>query len=242
VRCLGHHSNAQQDLANLADVWAPGQDMSNPESWTAPILTALKCSHALLLAEYECTEWGPAAGPASSDAPVAIAGPAGSQHPNADGKGHRNPSSAPLSLVLPPLSMLFMSSQGEGQHHSNSGAQQQAGDRPPADPSQRIITAHLMQCWKDHQYVFGHVALARSEEYLELQSVQRISAVPKDERDTIFYEHFLQTDTVDPNAPPANPAAPAERRRLGTITGALFLGWLTCLRNDLSLASVWTCG
>jgi len=52
--------------------------MSNPESWTAPILTALKSSHAPLLAEYECTEWGPAAGPASSDAPVAIAGPAGS--------------------------------------------------------------------------------------------------------------------------------------------------------------------
>jgi len=29
---LGHHGNAQQDLANLADVWAPGQDMSNPDA------------------------------------------------------------------------------------------------------------------------------------------------------------------------------------------------------------------
>jgi len=125
---------------------------------------------SLLLAEHdECTEWGPAAGPASSDAQVAIAGPAGSQHPNADGTGHRNP----------PLSMLFVSIQGEGQHHSNSGAQQQAGDRPPADPSQRIITAHLMQCWQDHQYVLGHVALARSEEYLKLQSVQRIQQCQK---------------------------------------------------------------
>jgi len=65
------------------------------------------------------------------------------------------------SLVLPQLSMPFVSSQGEGQHHSNSGAQPQAGDRPPADPSQRIITAHLMQSWKDHQYVVRHVALAR---------------------------------------------------------------------------------
>jgi len=107
--------------------------------------------------------------------------------------------------------MLFVSNLGEGQHHSNSGAQQQAGDRPPADPSQRIITAHLMQ-WKDHQYVLGHVALARKEEYLKLQSMQRILAVPKDERDTIFHEHFPQTDTVDPNAPPANPAAPAEKK------------------------------
>jgi len=170
---LGHHGNAQQDLANLADVWAPGQDMSNPDSWTAPILTALKCYHALLLAEYECTEWGLAEGQASSDALVAIAGPAGSQHPNADGTGHSNPPSALPSLVLPPSSILFVISQGEGQHHSNSEAPQQAGDRPPADPSQRIITAHLMQCWKDHQYVLGHVVLAWSEEYLKLQSVQQ---------------------------------------------------------------------
>ena len=182
--------------------------MSDP----TPILTALKCSHALLLAEYECTEWGPAAGPAASDAQVAIAGPAGSRHPNADGTGHRNPPSALLSLVLPPLSMLFVSSQGEDQHHSNSGAQQQAGACPPAE-SQRIITAHLMQCWKDHQCVLGHVALARSDAYLKLQSVQRIPAVPKVERDTIFHEHFPQTDTVDPNAAPANPAAPTEKRK-----------------------------
>jgi len=87
---------------------------ANPESWIAPISTALKCSHALLLAEYECTEWGPAAGPASSDALVAIAGPAGSQHLNTDGTGHRNLPSALPSLVLPTLSMLFVSSQGEG--------------------------------------------------------------------------------------------------------------------------------
>jgi len=29
-----------------------------------------------------------------------------------------------------------------------------------------------------------------------------------------------------------------KRRRFETLTGALFLGWLTCLLNDLSLASV----
>ena len=29
-----------------------------------------------------------------------------------------------------------------------------------------------------------------------------------------------------------------KRRRFGTLTGALFLGWLTCLLHDLSLASV----
>ena len=146
MQWLVHHGNAQQDLANLEDVWAPGQNMSNPDSWTAPILTALKCTHALLLAEYECTEWGPAAGPASSDAPVAIAGPTGAQNPTADCTGHSKPPSALPSLVVHPLSMLFVNSQGEGQHHSSFEAQQQVGDRPPADPSQRIITAHLMQC------------------------------------------------------------------------------------------------
>ena len=70
-----------------------------------------------------------------------------------------------------------------------------------------------MQCWKDHQYVLGHVSLARSKEYLKLQSVQRLPAVPKDEQDTIFHEYFPQTDTVDPNALPANPAAPAEKNK-----------------------------
>jgi len=82
--------------------------------------------------------------PASSDAPVAIVGAAGTQNLTADGTGHSKPPSALLSLVLPPLSMLFVSSQGESQHHSSLEAQQHAGDHPPADPSQRIITAHLM--------------------------------------------------------------------------------------------------
>jgi len=225
VRWLGHHGNAQQDLANLADVWAPRQDMSSPDSWTAPILTALKGTHALLLAEYECTEWGPDAGPTSSDTPVAIVGPTGTQNPTADGTGHSKPPLALLSLVLALLSMLFVSSQGVGQHHSSSAAQQQACDRPPGDLSQFIITAHFMQCWKNHQYVLGHVALEQSEEYLKLQSVQQIPAVPEDEHDTIFHEYFPQTGTVNPNAPPANPAAPAEKKKGSNLTWGL-LSWV----------------
>jgi len=136
------------------------------------------------------------------------------------------PPSALPSLVLPPLSMLFLSGRGEGQNHSSSEAQQHAGDRPPADQSQRIITAHLMQCWKNHQYLLGHVALTRSEEYLKLQSVQRIPAVPKDERDTIFHEYFPQTDTVDPNAPPENPAAPPEKKKVWNLNWGPLL-WIS---------------
>jgi len=48
---------------------------------------------------------------------------------------------------------------------------------------------------------------------LKLHSVQRIPAVAKDERDTIFHEYFSQTDPVDPSAPLANPAAPAEKKK-----------------------------
>ena len=76
--------------------------------------TALKCAHALLLADPEGIEWVPAAGPASSDAPVAIAGPADTQNPTAGGTRPSKPPSALPSLVLPPLSMLFESSHGEG--------------------------------------------------------------------------------------------------------------------------------
>ena len=83
-----------------------------------------------------------------------------------------------------------------------------------------------MQCWKDHQCVLGHVALALSEEYLKLQSVQQIPAASKDERDTIFHEHFPQTDTVDPNAPPANSAAPAEKKKTWKLKWGP-LSWMT---------------
>jgi len=81
-----------------------------------------------------------------------------------------------------------------------------------------------MQCWKDHQYRLGRVVLAWSEEYLKLQSVQRILAVSKDARDTIFNEYFPQTDPVDPNAPPANPTAPAEKRKGWNLTWAPLSG------------------
>jgi len=74
-----------------------------------------------------------------------------------------------------------------------------------------------MQCWKDHQYVLGHVVLARSEKYLKFQSVQRIPAVSKDDHDPMFDENFLQTNPVDPNAQPVNPAASAEKMKVWNL-------------------------
>ena len=49
--------------------------------------------------------------------------------------------------------------------------------------------------------------------------------MPIDERDTIFHEHFPQTDTVDPNAPPANPAAPAEKKKTSNLN-CVPLSWM----------------
>ena len=65
-------------------------------SSTAPISTALKCAYALLLADYEGIECGPAAGPASSDTPVFISCPADTQNPNAGGT---RPSKPPIEGV-----------------------------------------------------------------------------------------------------------------------------------------------
>jgi len=74
--------------------------------------------------------------------------------------------------------------------------------------------------------VLGHVFLALSEEYLRLESVQRIPAILKDEWDTIFYEYVPQTDTVEPNAPMANPASPAEKKKAWNLNWGP-VSWMT---------------
>ena len=74
--------------------------------------------------------------------------------------------------------------------------------------------------------MLGHVALELIEEYLKLHSVQQIPAVPKDEQNTNFNEYFPQTDPVDPNAQPANPAAaPTEKKKVWNLNW----GPLSCL-------------
>jgi len=60
--------------------------------------------------------------------------------------------------------------------------------------------------------------------------------VPKDEQDTILHEHFPQIDTVDPNAPPANPAAPAEKSKTWNLNWGP-LSWMA----DMSAQRLVTC-
>jgi len=158
---------------------------------------------------------------------LAMASVAHPQNPPASGSRFSRPPSALPQLVLPPLSTLFESNPGEDRRNSSSDAQQDADGRPPEDPSQRKITAHLMHRWEAHKYILGHISLARSEEYLKLQSVQRIPAVPKAESDTIFNQYFPQTAPAASTSQPAPtlPAAPAEKKKVWNLNWSP-LSWL----------------
>jgi len=51
----GHRGHTPaQDFANT---WAPGLNLTSPDSWHAPLLQPLSASHALLLQDYGCVEW-----------------------------------------------------------------------------------------------------------------------------------------------------------------------------------------
>ena len=53
---LGSHGGNRpaQDFANT---WAPGLNLTSPDSWYAPLLQALSASHAVLLQDYGCVAW-----------------------------------------------------------------------------------------------------------------------------------------------------------------------------------------
>ena len=70
MQLLAFCTHAEQNFIDLASTWAPGQDLANPEQWSAPIFLALKQAHKVLLTDFGCHEWsvdGPApASPKSS--------------------------------------------------------------------------------------------------------------------------------------------------------------------------------
>ena len=57
VQWLGFCSHAEQNFIELASTWAPGQDLTNLDQWSAPILLALKQAHQVLLTDFGCHEW-----------------------------------------------------------------------------------------------------------------------------------------------------------------------------------------
>jgi len=53
---LGSHGGTQP-AHHFLDAWAPGLDLTSPDSWHALLLQALSTSHALLFQDYGCVEW-----------------------------------------------------------------------------------------------------------------------------------------------------------------------------------------
>jgi len=53
---LGSHGGTQP-AHHFSDAWAPGLDLTSPDSWHALLLQVLSTPHALLLQDYGCVEW-----------------------------------------------------------------------------------------------------------------------------------------------------------------------------------------
>jgi len=100
---LGSHGG-NRPAQDFADVWAPGLNLTSPNSWHASLLQALSSSHALLLQDHGCVECT-----SESDrvpAPLTVSIALLFVQPNV---GSRN-SPPPLSTVtLAQLCMLFQS-------------------------------------------------------------------------------------------------------------------------------------
>ena len=132
---LGSHGG-NRSAQDFADAWAPGLDLTSPDSCHAPLLQALSSSHALLLQVYVCVEWTSASDRVPAPLAVSIALPF--VHSSA---GSRK-SPPPLSTVtLPQLRMLFQST-----HEDRQGAEAPAepGEQIAKSPLQRTLTAHIM--------------------------------------------------------------------------------------------------
>ena len=97
MKWLGFCIHAEQSFIDLASTWAPGQDLANPDQWSAPVLLALKQAHKVLLTNFGCHEWS-IDGPAPASAVPHIEGSSPSPAVNAPQSASRN--------VVPPLTLL----------------------------------------------------------------------------------------------------------------------------------------
>jgi len=103
VQWLGFCSHAEQNFIDLASTWAPGQDLANPDQWSAPILLALKQADKVLLTDFGCHEWS-IDGPAPASAVPQIEG--SSPNPAANAPQSASSNTVP-PLTLLPLKLLY---------------------------------------------------------------------------------------------------------------------------------------
>ena len=87
-------TGATEPAQHFADTWAPGLNLTSPDSWHAVLLQALSASHALLIQDYGCVEWISESDRVPAPLAVSIALPLA--QPSV---GSRNPP-PPLSTVL----------------------------------------------------------------------------------------------------------------------------------------------
>jgi len=151
VQWLSFCSHAEHNFIDLASTWAPGQDLANPDKWSATILLALKRAHQILITDFGCHEWS-IDGPAPTSAVLQIEGSSPNPASNAPQSASRN--------VVPPLTLLSLTLLYSTQTvNSNLDGNAKA----PSVPAQRVITAHLMRFGPSHQYVLGDISLTHSE-------------------------------------------------------------------------------
>ena len=142
-----HYVSWVLQLPNTA-FWAGGQDLTQPASWTAPNLNALRDTHARLLREYQCVEVAPSdvVGDAAAPDPDAAAAPV-------------------VTLLLPPLNLLA-TMQNSSEEEGNTTTW----------PTQARLTSHIMRRWAPHLQSAANSICNRSKQVNELHQLQRIPA------------------------------------------------------------------
>ncbi len=142
-----HYVSWVLQLPNTA-FWAGGQDLTQPASWTAPNLNALRDTHARLLREYQCVEVAPpdVVGDAAAPVPDAAAAPV-------------------VTLFLPPLNLLA-TMQNSSEEEGNTTTW----------PTQARLTSHIMRKWAPHLQAAANSICNRSKQVNELHQLQRIPA------------------------------------------------------------------
>jgi len=89
VQWLGFCSHAEQNFIDLANTWAPGQDLANPDQWSASILFALEQAHQVLLTDFVCHELS-IDGPSPTSAVLQIEGSSSNPSANAPQSASHN--------------------------------------------------------------------------------------------------------------------------------------------------------
>jgi len=156
---LGSHGGTRP-AQHFVDAWAPGLDLTSPDSWHPPLLQALFTSHALLLQDYGCVESTSESNRVPALLAVSIALP--SVRPSV---GSRNSLPPLCTVTLPQLRMLCQSTH---EHRQGAEALAEPGERIAKSPLQHTLTAHIMGRWAKHEGALAHISLKRSVEMLEL--------------------------------------------------------------------------